>query len=148
MDMGVILSMPKLEDLDMKFVLGQLHEHAEDIAKQVLARIEDRTPVDTGALKEDETYELANGGPAKATPIVTWYVGSEYQEAEWSREYAAYQEGPPLGESTYTNGPHQMFFSVSTDDMPLIETWAMAVVGEAVEQCVQAAIADTTQGAF
>lgn len=140
MEGGVFLSMPKFADLDMNFVLGSLHEHAEDIAKEVLERIEARTPVDTGALKEDETYVL--GEPEHA--IVTWYVGAEYQTAENEREYSPYQEGPPLGLSTYTNGPHQMFFRVSTDDLPLIQTWAMAVVGEAVEQCVQAAIADTT----
>lgn len=133
---GVILTVPDMSKWDKKFILGQLHAHADEIADQILKRIEARTPVATGALKEDETYELPSGGSVNS-PLVTWFVGDEYQIAENKREYDVYQEGPPLGLETYTNGPHQMFFKVTTDDLPLIEQWAQEIVDDAVEQTMQ-----------
>lgn len=130
--LGVYCSIPDLSQVDLNEVLGALHEHAEEIADTILHRIEDRTPVDTGALKEDETYVL---GPDKAT-LVTWFVGDAYQLTEWNRVYAPYQEGPPLGIAGYTasGAPVRMFERVATDDQPLIQSWADAVVGEALNQ--------------
>jgi hypothetical protein len=137
MEFGISVTIPDLSKWDKKFILGQLHAAAGEIATEILHRIEDRTPVLTGALKEDETYTLAGTGPGYTpvgSPLVSWYLESEYQDAEWHRYYGPYQEGGALGLSTYTNGPHEMFARVATDDLPLIEEWAKKVVADAVQQ--------------
>lgn len=142
--LGVNCSVPDFSKVNIDEVLGKLHEHAQEIADTILAQIEGRTPVDTGALQEDETYRL---GASKST-LVTWYVGEDYQLAEWNRVYAPYQEGPPLGKTTDTNGPHQMFALVATDDLPLIQSWADAAVAEALDGMTAEANAGTTTEVF
>lgn len=144
MDLSLAITIPDFEKYDRQFIMGQLHAHADDIAEEIETRIEDRTPEDTGALKEDETYTVSGS----ATELVMWYVGTGYQEAENHRYYAPYQEGPPLGLSTYTNAPHQMYFRATTDDLPIIKEWAQAVVDDAVEQTTQAANDAATQEFF
>jgi len=138
-DFGLIVRMPKFDELDGSKAMQVLHDHAGEIAQEVEQRIEDRTPEDTGALKEDETYELGQGNE-----LVKWYVGSGYQLAEWHRVYSVYQEGPPLGLQTYTPGEHQMYFRVTTEDIPLITAWAQNLVDQAADAMAEAAEAGAT----
>lgn len=139
-DFGLIVTVPKFDEIDGKKAMQVLHDHAGEIAKAIEEHIEDRTPVDTGALKEDETYTVNGGG----NELVRWFVGDAYQIAENKRDYAAYQEGPPLGLATYTNGPHQMYFEVTTTDLDEIGNWAQQLVEEAADQMVDAANAGAT----
>lgn len=138
-DWGVVVHMPDLSKLDGKQWMQVLHDHSEEIAQPILDNIEARTPELTGALKEDETYQLGSGNL-----LVEWYVGDAYQLAEWHRPYAVYQEGPPMGLETYTNDAHQMFFRVTTDDLPLIADWAQRTVQDAAESMIEAANAGTS----
>lgn len=133
-DFSLTVRIPKMDEFSGKAFMSGLHDHSDEIATEVLHRIEDRTKVDTGALKEDETYKLGRG-----EELVTWFVGEDYQIAENKRYYAPYQEGPPLGLSTYTNDPHQMFFKVTTDDLGLIADWAQRVIDDAAEAMSSAA---------
>ena len=133
--LGVYCSIPDLSKVDLDTVLGALHEHAEEIADTILHRIEDRTHVLTGATREDEQYTLG----ADRNTLVTWFVGDDYQVAEWGHPYAVYEEGPPLGKTTDTNDPVQMFAQVATTDLPLLQSWADAVVEEALNQIAAAA---------
>jgi hypothetical protein len=139
-DLSINVRMPKMDEIDGKKAMAVLRSHASEIAAEIEQQIEDRTPVDTGALKEDETYEVNRGG----NELVHWYVGDAYQLAENKRVYSAYQEGPPLGLSTYTNDPHQMYFKVTTDDLPLITDWAQRMVEQAAEQMAEMAEAGAT----
>jgi hypothetical protein len=139
LQLGVNLSMPDFTQLKPSLLVKLLRFHVPEIADAILSRIEDRTPVDTGALKEDEAVRVLKSGGE----LVEWYVGGEYQEAENQRVYAAYQEGPPLGQTTYTNGPHQMFARVATDDLLIIQAWANQVVAEALDNMVGAANSNT-----
>lgn len=64
---------------------------------------------------------------------MTWFVGDDYQIAEWGRVYSIFQEGPPLGETSNARGmgagwPHQMYNRVGTDDLDLIQAWADATI--------------------
>ena len=139
-DFSILVTMPDFNELDGKKAMAILHDHAPEIAEEVLARIQDRSPKDTGALKGDETYKLGDG-----SSLVQWYVGADYQITEWGREYDVYQEGPPLGLSTYTTGEHQMFYRVTTDDLPLIADWAQRTVEGAAESMAEAAEAGATE---
>lgn len=139
LQLGITLTIPDTSKLSGKTVIELLKFYHDEIGQQILDRIEARTPVLTGALREDEAFKPGE------TPeeIVQWYVGEDYQDAEWSRFYAPYQEGGALGLSTYTNGPHEMFARVATDDLILIQAWANKVVAEALDNIVGEANANT-----
>lgn len=143
-DFGMIVTLPDFTQLDGRKAMAILHDHAGEIADEIETRIEDRTPVLTGALKEDETYKLGSGAL-----LVSWFVGDAYQMAEWGRPYALVQEGPPLGAVSDPQGigdgwPHQMYFRVSTDDLPLILDWAQQLVEQAADAMAEAAQAGAT----
>lgn len=114
-------------------LMSALRRATATLAPLLATRVRGRTPRQTGALREDVTgdaYTSAVSG-TRQVKLVDLYVESGAQVSEWGRVYAAYQEGPPLGLSTYTNGPHQMFARVATEDLGLIEGWAEAAVGGA-----------------
>lgn len=131
LQLGAYITIPDLNKVDIKTLLKGLHFHAPELADTILDRVEARTPVDTGALKEDEAYKL---GSSSSRSLVTWFVGNEWQYSENGREYSVYQEGPPLGKSTYTNGEHQIFAQIATTDLPIILAWAEASVQEGIDQ--------------
>jgi hypothetical protein len=112
------------DEVSVEDAMEGLHKDAERIAKIIQQRIRDRSPDDTGAMKEDETYKVFGEGEQ----LVTWYAGSYNQETENHRYYLPYQEGPPMGLKTYTNEPHRMFERVTTEDPGLIEDWAYQVI--------------------
>lgn len=132
MKLGMSVTYPDTSGLDYAMLVKLLRFHRAEIGESILAKIEGRTPVLTGALKEDEAYRAYGGSGG----ILQWYVGSEYQLAEWGREYAVYQEGPPLGTTGYTHGPYQMFEKVTTDDLDEIGEWATQVVQEGVDNAI------------
>jgi hypothetical protein len=58
LQLGVNLSMPDFTQLKPSLLVKLLRFHVPEIADAILSRIEDRTPVDTGALKEDEAVRV------------------------------------------------------------------------------------------
>jgi hypothetical protein len=140
MDFQVNVTVPDLSVFEEGKLVESLHDEADEIARTIMERIKDRTPRWTGALRGDEDYKLGSG-----RSLVTWFVNPDYQLTEWKREYDIYQEGPPLGLETYTRGEHQMFFQVSTTDLPLIAEWAERVVNGGVESMVEDANAGATE---
>jgi hypothetical protein len=137
-DFGAIISIPDFSKLDGAEAMKALHDAAPEIASEVISHIRERTPWLTGALREDEDSKLGNG-----SLLVTWYAHTDAQTSEWGRPYGQYQEGGALGASTYTNGPHEMFARVATDDRGAIEAWANKVVDQAISNMTGAAIAGT-----
>lgn len=123
------LYLPKLDGLSYGEILKVLRFHLAEIGDPVLKNIEDRTPVLTGALREDEAWKPLGG----VGGLLSWYVGEEWQLGEWGRVYAQYQEGKPLGDFGYTHGPWHMFERVTTTDLAEIEDWALETVQEAVD---------------
>lgn len=110
-----------------------LHVHAQDLIDLEVPLIRARSPYLTGALRDD-----IKGIPyATGDDIALLYADDAAQLAQWGRIYAPYQEGPPLGLSTWTNPPHQMFANVLTEDIPVIEQWAIEAAQEAIGQCTQ-----------
>lgn len=97
-----------------------LHEGADELGKLEQFNVMSRTPVLTGALQSDVSYKVGNGNDSL---IVEVYSDTTEQLAEWDRVYMLYQEGGALGLSTYTNGPHEMYARILTDDVDAIRTW-------------------------
>lgn len=109
-------------------VRQELKAGADELGMMELFNITARTPHDTYALQQDEFYKTYS---EDSPTIVVLGVRTENQDLAWGRVYAQYQEGGVLGESTYTNGPHEMFGRVLTDDISQIGEWG-------VRQCEQA----------
>jgi len=116
-------------------LLNALRFNSPDIAAQIEDRIRERTQRMTGALAESITGQAYTSTVSgnRTVMLAMWYANDDPQLSEWNRVYVQYQEGPPLGESTYTNPPHQMFEQVEIEDLGLIQTWAEAAVQNSVD---------------
>lgn len=118
--MGVEISVPQewfQQDWYAKVELG-LMDGRDELGQIEQFNVSKRTPVDTGALLSDVSYEI---GPGSTLAYI--YADDTNQLDEWNRYYAVYQEGGLLGLSTYTNAPHEMFAQIMTTDIPAIEEW-------------------------
>lgn len=93
-------------------VLSGFYQDQESLASVVNANIQALTPVLTGALRSSEKYDI-NHDPSDPT-LIRFYADKAEQLAQWNRVYVSYQEGAPLGQSTYTNAAHQMYYSQAT----------------------------------
>lgn len=98
-----------------------LHEGAEMLGELLQFTVSSRTPVDTGALLADVSFDASY--PPDSNNLVRVYSDTTEQVAEWDRVYMLYQEGGLLGLETYTNAPHEMYGKILTDDIPAIEEW-------------------------
>lgn len=115
-----------------KTVKEELKAASEELGMMELFNISARTPIDTGALLSDEFYKTYSDN---SPTLVFLGVNVENQLEEWGRVYAQYQEGGVLGKSTYTNGPHEMFAKVATDDIDQIGEWGVRQCQAAMERC-------------
>lgn len=102
-------------------LVKKLYEGTEYLGQMEQYNVTERTPLLTGALQYDVSFE-ANHDPNKKL-LAFIYSAQTEQEAQWGRIYELYQEGGALGLSTYTNGPHEMYAKIMTDDIPAIEQW-------------------------
>jgi hypothetical protein len=85
-------------------------------------RIRTRTAHDTGALREDETFEINTDKSSK--DLIVFYVTDTHQIDEWGRTYARFIEGEPLGFTSPTiYNPSQMYHRMETEDMEVIDMW-------------------------
>jgi hypothetical protein len=124
---------PHLLDQDLKKTLWRaLHRHGFDLATMEQSAIRARTPVDTGALFNSETFTV-NPNP-QADELVFLYADQQEQLDTWNRIYDLYQEGGALGKPTYTNNPQEMFGRVLTDDVPQIEALLSAALQEGLQE--------------
>lgn len=130
---GIITKMDMWATID-----EQLHEHSPEIGQIVADLVKARTPVRTGALEMDITFDAYMD---TGDDDIAWITApGEEQLAEWNRIYVAYQEGPPMGLDTYTNAPRLMFMTTSeTDGPPAVEAWGVIHVQEALDMCVAGA---------
>lgn len=103
-------------------VLDAWRANANELLQIEIFNVTKRTlerAFDTGALASSVTGRVGAGKP---NLVSVWFNPSP-QIAQWGRVYAAYQEGPPIGLSTYTNPPRHMLYD-STEDAEQIITWA------------------------
>ena len=108
-------------------------DHADEIAAIEHQNISGRTPEYTGTLDASLTEVL---NPDNQT-IAQVYTDPDVQlSGPWERVYAQYQEGPPLGVSTYTNGPRQYVYGAFTEDLEEIQAWAQTTAQGGVNQMV------------
>jgi hypothetical protein len=105
-------------------IIQALRGNTQELSSRLLQRIESRTPIATGALRESWEPLYPPSGPE----ILSIGPNPAPQELAWGRVYAQYQEGPPLGLPTYTNDPHQMLRQADPEDLPTIEEWADATI--------------------
>lgn len=106
---------------DRGALMRALHRRTPTLAPELETDLRGRTPKRTGALREAASSRAnRSAGPT----LVTLYYDDEPQVVEWHRVYVAYQEGPPLGLATYTNGPRHMLYDTPEHDGERIETWA------------------------
>lgn len=121
-------AIPKIAGAGDK-VVQALHDHASELGSVLYQLVQDKTPVLTGALKSDMTFIANRGGDE----LVWVFAAGGNQLYMWGREYVQYQEGPPLGVSTYTNPPRQMFLQTAEGDgFAATETWAWATTQAAL----------------
>jgi hypothetical protein len=114
----------------------QLHEHTVELGLGLQDMVRELTPILTGALIMDIAYEAYTDGP----DLAYIYAEDIAQEAFWNRVYAQYQEGGPLGEHTYTNDPHEMFYETAVGaGNDYAQAWAALYVNEALALCVAGA---------
>lgn len=121
----------------------QLHEHTPDLGDVLVPLVQAKTPVLTGALSSDMTYE-AYTNPEDPTmgeeDLVYVYAEGSEQLAAWDRIYVQYQEGGPLGLPTYTNPPREMFLTTAeTDGLAVTTEWAVEWVDYANLLCLSGA---------
>lgn len=141
MGVSLKLTMPDLSTLvgglpdaaDM--VLEGWAKDASTLKDILVARVTQRTldrAFDTGALASSVTGQ-AYPNSKNGTIVAVWFNAAQ-QIAEWGRYYAPYQEGPPLGLSTYTNPPRHMLFDSQTEDAEQIRQWAIQAGTQTVEK--------------
>jgi hypothetical protein len=109
-----------------------LHERAPELGKAIQDYVDELTPIRTGALIMDITFVTY---PEDNKDIVLVYAENIAQQAFWNRIYVQYQEGGPLGEHTYTNDPHEMFFETARGaGLDFTNTWAEKVVLDSMDE--------------
>ena len=121
-------------------IIKEWKQHAWEIEDLEHTSIQYRTPENTRTLIDSIKGET---NPDKDT-IMRIYTDSGVQASgPWHRVYAQYQEGPPLGTTTYTNSPRQMFFRAVSDDATQIATWAYTTA----QMCVNVIVSQANAGA-
>lgn len=118
----------------------QLHEHSPELGDELVPMVRDLTPILTGALISDITYEAypdPAGFDMGESDLVLVYAEDIAQQAFWHRVYVLFQEGGALGLPTYTNAPHEMFYKTATEDgLAATYLWAEKWIGYAAFLCV------------
>lgn len=137
MDFNVVVTTPLPEDIEgaAAALINSLRVASPDIAEKLESAVRARTPKRTGALRESissKAYPTLVSG-TRPVSLVKLYAEDGPQLDEWNRIYVAYQEYLPLGKSTYTPQKAQMFYRVSTDDLPMIEQWVNDTLEAAVD---------------
>lgn len=120
----------------------QLHEHTPDLGDVLVPLVQAKTPVLTGALQSDMTYEAYPDPeePGGEEDLVYVFAEGSEQIAAWDRIYVQYQEGGPLGLPTYTNPPREMFLNTAeTDGLAASAEWAVEWVDYANLLCLSGA---------
>jgi hypothetical protein len=140
-DINILLTLPNTGGLSGESVMDQWRTDAPEIASIEHTSITGRMPEDTGTLILSTTQEV---NPDKNT-LVRIYTDPDAQlSGPWNRVYAQYQEGPPLGHTTYTRQTPHFFYDVLTDDLPQIAAWAEASAQRGATSMVSAANAGAT----
>src|SRR5260221_478476 len=116
----------------------QLHEHSPELGLVLKDLVQNLTPILTGALISDITYEAyPDPGGFGQSDLVLIFSETLAQEAFWKRVYVAYQEGGLLGLPTYTNNPHEMFWETASGaGLDFVKLWATMYVQVAIDMCV------------
>lgn len=152
MNVSVTLTLPKLDDFEAKEIMSALRQASPQIGEEIADRIRDRARpyIRRGALYDSIDYLPYTGGVSgsREVNLVRWYADDAPQINDWGRVYAEYQEGPPLGKTTYTNDPRHLFYGVETDDAPAIQDWADQVVEQSLNDLAAQAQAEAETIAF
>ena len=121
---------------DLGFIIRKaVHDGTPELARDEVERVIDRTPLLTGALRDDVEGDYVLD--PSSDELAHIYSGTNNQLAEWNRVYVQYQEGPDLGVTTWTNAPHQMYAQVGTTDIPALEEWASSRLSVAAKEMVK-----------
>lgn len=92
------------------------------LARELNDRVKTRTAYWTGALRDDETYQINTDKSSE--DLIVFYVTDVNQLAAWGRTYARFIEGPTLGYSSPTiSNPSHMYARMETEDIGIIDLW-------------------------
>ena len=122
------------QDLEMT-IRRALHRHAQSLGAMENVAIEQRTPVETSALRNSETFEVSNDPTDDL--LVYLFADPTEQIAVWKREYDLYVEGGSIGAPPgFSNHVQdvQMFAQVETTDLPQIEAWGFFAINDALDE--------------
>ena len=126
-------------------LMQRLRTAAPALAAMEHTNIVRREPEDTGTLVLSTTQEV---NPSQDV-LARIYTDPDTQLAgPWQRVYAQYQEGPPLGHTTYTHQTPQFFYRAATEDIAQIRAWAQAAGGQGVNDVVGASEAEAITEEF
>lgn len=118
-----------------KTILGPVYDNAGVLGEYINERIQGRTPVDKGGLVASETYEV-NTDRSDPT-LVTFSSEDGPQLDAWGRVYVTFQEGPPLGRSTYTNDPRQMYYRAESEDIGEVQAYLDMMISDGVRAAAE-----------
>ena len=145
--LNVTITLPGLGPLEDggTSILDHWRTAAPSLAAMEHTSIVKREPEDTGTLVLATTQEV---NPDKDV-LARIYTDPDAQlSGPWQRVYAQYQEGPPLGHTTYTRQTPHFFYRAATDDIEQIRAWALAAGGQGVSDIVGASEAQATTETF
>lgn len=98
-----------------------LFDGADELGQIEQFNVTSRTPVLTGALAADVSYEV---GPFSDNVIVTVKTDTTNQLDEYGRVYALYIEGGTLGlGSNNGTGDVMMYGQITSTDIPAVQQW-------------------------
>lgn len=115
-----------------------MHKNSDVLGQTLADLVKEKTPVDTGALESDITFESYPDPGGEDLAYI--YSDTGEQIAAWDRVYVEYQEGGPLGLATYTNDPRLMFLlTAEGDGLVAAEWWGALSLQEAIDLCLAGA---------
>lgn len=117
------------QDFD-KTIVYLMHTETTPLAMTVNERIQNRTAKDTGALTDDEAYQLIPD--TSNEDLIRFYPTGIAQVLEWGRLYAQYIEGGSLGDTSPTiSNPSEMYARAEVEDLDFVVAWADATIEQA-----------------
>lgn len=121
------------QDIDAT-IKQELHAHTIELGFPMVDLVRQKTPVLTGALSGDLMFEEVTD--VSSDDLLYVYAEGSGQIDQWGRLYVQYVEGPPLGDTTWTNPPRHIFLDTAEGDgRDMVEIWAQTWISVALGLC-------------
>jgi hypothetical protein len=119
------------QDADLT-IREEIHLNTQELMDIEIDTIRKRMPVDRGGAIADVWGIAYHAVDDRNLALI--YSVDQGQQSAWGRTYIDYVEGGVLGRSTWTNAPREVYFQVTTTDIPQVEAWALKYVQQALDR--------------